>query len=147
MTIKNIVLGIAIIILTISVVVYGINTVYSEPEYSDFCNEFLGKNAEIIGDQKDCEGIGGKWNDYENEVRCVTAPCPQGYCDRDYNCRLEYEAESETYSKTLFSITLPLGIIIIALGALIFGLEAVGAGLMGGGVGCYALGYWRILEI
>ena len=38
MILKNIVLGIAIIILTISVAVYGINLLYDKPEYADFCD-------------------------------------------------------------------------------------------------------------
>ena len=51
MSLKNIILGIAIIILTISVAVYGINIFYDRPEYGDFCGEF--KTAEIIDTVKD----------------------------------------------------------------------------------------------
>lgn len=144
MSLKNVVIGIAIIILTISVAVYGINTFYNSPEYSDFCDEF--KTPEIIETQERCEEIGGQWSSYGG-------PRPVGgaenYCDRDFTCRGEYDDSREKYSRTLFLITLPLGIAIIALGALIFGLEAVGAGLMGGGVGIILWGvggFWRFAD-
>lgn len=148
MNIKNIVLSVAIIILTIFVVVYGINTFYDKPKYDSYCGEF--KTQEIIETQERCEEIGGKWilfNDGEipRPVKPVEG-IEEGYCDRDFSCRSEFESASENYYKNLFLITLPLGIAIIILGALVFGLEAVGAGLMGGGVGTilYGVGgYWR----
>ncbi len=142
MTLKNVVIGIAIIILTISVIIFGINTFYSSPEYEDFCDEF--RKAEIINDSGQCEEIGGKWNSYGNP-RPIEGDII-GYCDGDFICREEYNAERESYSRSLFLITLPLGILIIVLGALMFKLEAVGAGLMGGGVGVIlwgVFGFWE----
>lgn len=144
MSLKNVVIGIAIIILTISVVVYGVNTFYNSPEYQDFCGEF--KTAEIINDSERCEAIGGQWN-LDIGPRQVVGS--EGYCDRDFTCRQEFEDARKTYSRTLFLITLPIGIIIIAVGALVFGLEAVGAGLMGGGVGIILWGvggFWRFAD-
>jgi hypothetical protein len=144
MSLKNVVIGIAIIILTISVAVYGVNTFYASPEYEDFCDE--SRIAEVIEDAERCEAIGGQWSVYDGP-RSVDGA--EGYCDRDFTCREEYEDARETYSRNLFLITLPLGILIIALGALIFGLEAVGAGLMGGGVGIILWGvggFWRFAD-
>jgi len=143
MKLRDIILGIAIMILTIFVVVYGISVFYPGVEYSDFCNEF--KTAEIVETQERCEQIGGQWNAYEEEIRCVTTPCPQGYCDRDFTCRENYEDAQETRSRIIFFIALPLGIALLVLGGFVFGLEAVGAGLMGGGIGTIlygAGGYW-----
>ena len=55
MSIKNIVIGIAIIILTISVIVYGIGIFYDEPEYEDYCGEFrvlsVPSKPQWLGDQ------------------------------------------------------------------------------------------------
>ena len=144
MSLKNVVIGIAIIILTISVVVYGVNTFYNSPQYEDFCGEF--KTEEFINNSEQCEAIGGQWNPYTGP-RAVEGT--EGFCDRDFTCRQEFENARETYSRNLFFITLPLGIAIIALGALIFGLEAVGAGLMGGGVGIILWGvggFWRFAD-
>tara|TARA_Y100000034_G_scaffold79823_1_gene95817 strand:+ start:25070 stop:25600 length:531 start_codon:yes stop_codon:yes gene_type:complete len=141
MGIKDIIIGIAIIILTISVVVYGINTIYPRPEYADFCEEF--KTQEIIETQERCEEIGGKWNFYEGPRPVLEK---ENYCDRDYTCRKDYDSAREKYSKNVLVISIPLGILIIVLGAYFFRLDSVGAGLMGGGVGTLiygAGGYWR----
>ena len=142
MNVKNLVLGIAILIVTISVVVYGINTFYEKPEYTDFCGEY--QTQEVIETQAQCEAIGGQWNSYDapkNEI--------QGYCDRDYTCRQEYDDAREIYSRNVFIIAIPLGIIIIVIGALAFHLDAVGAGLMAGGVGTiiYGVGgFWQFAQ-
>ena len=132
MNIKNLVLGIAIIILTIFVVIYGISTFYTAPEYEDFCEDLgVGK---VIETEEECTELGGRWNDDVD------------HCDKSYECREDYDDAREVYFRNLFLITLPLGLVIIVVGALVFGLEAVGAGLMGGGVGTilYGVGgYWR----
>jgi hypothetical protein len=146
MSLKNVILGIAIIILTISVAVYGINLFYDKPEYSDFCDEF--KTAEVIEDQARCVEVGGKWNE-DGLPRKVGSEDVTGFCDRDYTCRMELENAQEKYSRNVFFIALPLGIAVIALGAFVFGLEAVGAGLMGGGIGIilYGVGgFWRFAD-
>ena len=142
MDVKNIVLGIAIMILTIFVVVYGNNLVFDKPQYEDYCGSV--RSVQVIETQAECEAAGGQWT--PQDIKCITTPCPQGYCDLYYKCQAEYDAAQEKYYRNLFLITLPLGIIIIIVGAIIFGLEAVGAGLMGGGVGTilYGVGgYWR----
>ncbi len=146
MSLKNIVLGIAIIILTISVAIYGINLFYDRPEYSDFCAEF--KTAEVIDTQERCEAIGGMWN-ADGISRKIDGSDVTGFCDRDHTCRIELENALEKYSRNVFLFALPLGIIVIAVGAFAFGLEAVGAGLMGGGVGIilYGVGaFWRFAD-
>jgi len=147
MDLKNIALGIAIVILTISVAVYGIGLLYDKPEYTDFCAEF--KTAEIIDTQERCEEIGGKWNEDGIPRKVVDEGEVRGFCDRDYTCRNELEEAQEKHSKNVFIIALPLGIITIALGAFVFGLESVGAGLMGGGIGIilYGVGaFWRFAD-
>ncbi|MGD9275577.1 MAG: hypothetical protein PVJ67_00215 [Candidatus Pacearchaeota archaeon] len=131
MDIKNIVLGIAIMILTIFVVVYGNNLIFEKPEYDDFCGSV--RTAKVIETQSECAAEGGVWEDH-------------GYCNIYSGCEEEYDKAREKYYKKVFLVTLPLGIIIIAIGALVFGLEAVGAGLMGGGVATilYGVGgYWQ----
>ena len=148
MSVKNLVIGIAIIILTISVVVYGVNTFYSSPEYSDFCEEF--KTVQVIETKEQCDAIVGKWNaDIVPRPVVEGEKIIEGYCERDYTCREEYEDARQKYSRNVFFIALPLGILIIVFGAVFFGLEFVGAGLMGGGVGTilYGIGgYWRYNE-
>jgi len=142
MILKNIILGIAIVILTIFVTVNGIGVFYPKVEYSDFCNEF--KTAEVIETHERCEEIGGRWT--QEDIRCVTTPCVQGYCDRDFTCRQDYESAQEERAKKVFYVALPFGILILLVGGFLFHLEAVGAGLMGGGVGTIVYGagsYWQ----
>lgn len=146
MKIKNFVFGLAIIIVTIAVVVYGINTFYPGPEYEDFCEDY--KTAKIIETQQECETEGGKWDAYNNP-RTIDGKEQTGYCNMYYYCQQDYETADQNHARIVFLIALPLGIAIILLGAFGFGLESVGAGLMGGGVGTilYGIGgYWRYTE-
>ncbi|MFH1889322.1 MAG: hypothetical protein ABIJ58_00380 [Nanoarchaeota archaeon] len=145
MALKNIVIGIAIMILTISVVVQGVALIYERPNYDDYCGEF--KINQIIENQEQCETTGGQWE--PQDIRCVTEPCPQGYCNRDFTCSKDYDVANGVYSRNIFLIALPVGIAVIAVGALIFGLEAVGAGLMAGGVGVIlwgVTGFWSFAD-
>lgn len=141
MHLKNIIISIGIIILTVAVAIYGINVFYNSPDYNDYCKE-----AEMnwyINNSAQCEAVGGKWSEY---VGPKTAGITEGYCDTAYTCRTQYEADQEIYSKNVFLIALPLGIVIITFGALVFGLMAVGAGLMAGGVGVIlwgVMGFWN----
>lgn len=140
MIIKNVVLGIAIVILTISVVAYGINVFYDSPEYEDYCGEL--RDVFQVDNQIECEAEGGYWNTEIKPIREVQ----NGWCDTNYECGEEYDIANEVYSRNLFVIALIVGIVILVVGGFLFSLEAVGAGLMGGGVGVilYGVGaYWR----
>ena len=145
MNVKNIITGIAIIILTIFVTFYGINTFYPKPEYESFCGDV--ETQEIIETQDRCEEIGGKWTVYER-VKPVENEV-EGFCDRDYYCRQDMDEAMKLRSRNVFLIALPLAIAIIIVGAFLFSLESVGAGLMGGGVGTLIYGagaYWPYSE-
>lgn len=145
MSIKNIVIGIAIIVLTILVSFYGINTFYPKPNYDDFCGDI--NTQEVIETQERCEELGGKWSVYE-AVEPIKSDV-KGFCDRGYYCRQELGDATRLRSRNVFFIALPLAILIIIVGAFLFKLEFVGAGLMGGGVGTLIYGagaYWPYSE-
>lgn len=140
MNIKSIILAIAIIILTIFVTFYGINTVFPKPNYDDFCGN-VSYNIPI-NNNATCVAQGGRWS-YNSGPKIVGQA--DGYCDLYYTCQQQYTNLDRARSKNVFFLALPLGIVIVALGAFFFGLEAVGAGLMGGGVGTLIYGsgaYW-----
>jgi len=142
MSLKNIILGIAIVILTIFVTVNGISVFYPKVEYNNFCDE--SKSVEIINTPEQCIDVGGKWTSQERI--CSEVPCAQGYCDRAFTCRSEYNDACELRAKKVFYVALPLGILILLIGGFLFYLESVGAGLMGGGVGTIVYGagnYWQ----
>lgn len=140
MNIKDIVLGIAIIVLTIFVTYYAINTFFPSVNYNDFCGQ-VNYNTQI-NDNATCTAQGGMWS-YIQGPKIDNQST--GYCDLTYYCNQQYENMAKSRAEKVFFIALPLGIIIIIAGAFFFGLEAVGAGLMGGGVGTLIYGsgaYW-----
>jgi len=144
---KNIVIGLGILILTMFVTIYGMNTFYDKPEYDDFCGEL--KTAQILDNQISCESVGGKWNAYDYEERPLLEeeiPTKEGYCERDYTCRKGYEDASKSYAKKIFITAIPISVIIILIGAFLFSLNSVGIGLMLGGIGTLIYGagsYWQ----
>ena len=162
MSLKNILLGIAILILTIFVTFYGINTVFPKPDYEDLCpSQFTSKPYqdrsvcpavcipayEIVRSEcvyNEC-GLGcgpDEVNSFSNSSLCEQAL-------EDLKCYDRYNDALKERSRKVFFLALPLGILILAVGAFFFGLESVGAGLMGGGIGTLIYGsgaYWPYTE-
>ena len=139
MNVKDMILSIAIIVLTIFVTFYGINTAFPKPSYDDFCGNISVNQP--ISNNETCIAQGGRWIHYEAPKGIAS----ESYCDLYYTCSQQYDTLSKARSKKVFFLALPIGILIVALGAFVFGLEAVGAGLMGGGVGTLIYGagaYW-----
>ena len=161
MKLRDVILGIAIMILIIFVVVYGISVFYPSVNYDNYCPEGrfpvpIEKTNETI-----CPAVCVLL--YEIKAgECVFNECGSG-CGADgittfdtlqqceivasgKTCYGEYENAMEIRSRIIFFIVLPLGIVLLVLGGLLFGTEAVGIGLMGGGIGTilYSAGrYWR----
>lgn len=135
MKIKDVILGIAIIILTIFVAYYGINTIFPKANYEDFCKPEI-VNV-YVNNSTYCASSGGIWNP---TIGAKEVNQPIGYCDFYSKCSKEFDDVNKNRSKKVFFIALPLGILIICVGSFFFGLEAVGAGLMGGGVGTLIYG-------
>ena len=60
MNLKNVILGIAIIILTIFVTYYGINTFLPKPDYDVYCT--ADRYNIYINNSAECVAADGKWN-------------------------------------------------------------------------------------
>lgn len=164
MLLKNIVIGIAILILTVSAVVYGVHTFYKSPEYSDFCPDYARPVSFDLNGSKICPEVCVEMYEIKNGS-CILNSCGSG-CGPDgitsfsttEQCQLGlqgktcydlYDSAHEVYSRNIFLVALPVGVAIVITGALVFGLEAVGAGLMGGGVGIILWGvggFWRFAQ-
>lgn len=143
MSIKNLVFGIAIFILTLAVGVYGINTVLGKgPQYDQVC-----PMKQIVTEQA-CLLENGTWTNYTyNDPKAASMPVPEnGYCDLYTNCQPRFDEVNRIYSRNVFFFALPLGIAIIIIGALLFGLESVGSGLMAGGVGLILYGIGSVWQ-
>lgn len=161
---KNIVLGIAILILTMFVVIYGINTFYEKPQYDDYCASERYPVPDKNNGSEVCPAVCVEMYEIQNG-ECVLNECGSG-CGPDGRttfdklsqceialsgkaCHEVYNDAQEKYSRNVFLIALPLGILIIAAGAALFSLEAVGIGLMGGGIGTILYGvsdYWSYAD-
>lgn len=143
MNLKGILIGIAILVLTMFVTTYGVDMIFEKPVYEDFCPVSIWKVVEM--NESTCFDGGGKW--------IPTPAMPEGdrvgYCEQDYRCSEAYDLAKERHSMNIFLITIPLGILILLVGFFFFRLEIVGVGIMAGGIGTLLRGigsYWRYTE-
>jgi di/tricarboxylate transporter len=137
-TLRNVIIGIGIFILTLFVVVYGISLFYPSVDYDNYCGKFY-----QITNEADCISEGGTWQ--AAELKSAEA-VPNGFCSESRTCQDEYDSANMKRSKNVFIIAVPLGLILIALGAFVFHLNSVGVGIMFGGIGTLIYGagnYWR----
>lgn len=128
---KNLALGIGIIVVFALLLWQGIEAFYPSPNWEDYCGdkEIPGK---IIEDKNSCEINGGRWT--PQEIRCVTEPCPQGYCDLYYQCNLDLQEDQESHSQVVFIISLIAAVVVIIVGYSFLKTEPVGSALIGSGV-------------
>ena len=159
---KQVLLAVAIAIVFVFFVGFGISTFYPMPKYEDYCKE---KELVNIQTKEACDKAEGKWTDttsYErpipakvgipvssNEFLCnkidergknITFNCQtieqieqQGYCDLYYYCSQEFNKVNEKYNRNVFIIATGIGIITLIVGFALK-LASVSAGLMSGGV-------------
>jgi len=168
---KNILLGIAIAIVLVFFIGFGIASFYKSPKYEDFCGE-REKFVDVITEQK-CDELSGKWNPTENarpvdniennQLLCtklsekddaVTLNCKnqeqldnRGYCDRYFYCSEEFDGVREIYNRNVFIVAIGIGIIALIVG-IALKLATVSSGIMGGGILIIIYGtmrYWTDL--
>src|SRR3989338_3404880 len=126
MLIKNILIGLAITILGSFVAIYGILAFYGEaPQWDKYCGSILQPLYEINTSQQ-CSDLNGKWNPTYTDGRYAPTPVKSGlvgYCDLYYDCNLQLQKSQESYSRTLFIITVPVGagIMLAGIVTLIYG--------------------------
>jgi len=146
MNLKERILAIAIAILFVIFVYYGIQTFYHEPDYSDYCNSTLYSKPYYADNARpynytlcqsiekanqpvemQCNNAQGMMQ-YETDGNGCQVATTCDYCNRDYN------QHTEKYNRVVFIISGIIGILAIVIGAIILSLESVGSGIMGGGV-------------
>jgi len=168
---KHIILAVAIAIVFVFFVGFGISSFYPAPKYENYCNtqEFKQYNM-----QNECESGNGKWivNEATRPVpekmqsgqllctklsekdNAVSLSCEtldqltnQGYCDLYYYCNQAFQDVNEKYNRNVFIIATGIGIIALIAG-IALKLVSVSAGFMGGGVLTIIYGtvrYWSDL--
>jgi hypothetical protein len=107
---------------------YGLGLLYPGPEYEYFCDNRTAQPTQDLT-KSQCEAGGGKWYERSGQsggtASATVAVGPTstqrsdfstssvsatGYCDRDYECRENYESAQETHDRTAFAILSVLGL-------------------------------------
>jgi hypothetical protein len=121
------------IILTVVVVAavnVGLTIFLDEPEYGDFCD--WEKMPITIDTIEVCESVGGKWT--SQEIKCVSEPCPQGFCDADFICREEYDKARDDFNQIRFYVFAIIGLLLLIGGLFIDDISFRSVGLASGGI-------------
>ncbi|MFA7707494.1 MAG: hypothetical protein WCX73_00935 [Candidatus Pacearchaeota archaeon] len=117
----TIIVSIILTAIIISLVNVGTSLFLPTPEYNDYCGKIitpqLSQNQEIT--QELCESTNGTWN--SQDIKCITTPCPQGYCDFYTKCQNEYESAMKPYNQIRYYIFAGIGFILLLIG--LFALE------------------------
>lgn len=161
---KKIILTIAIAIIFVFFIGFGIDAFYDSPEYEDFCGERIRPR----NTKESCEANDGEWIEdeikpvadqflctkgSENEDGEIILICntriddrEYGYCDINRKCEDEFDKARDVYNKNVFIICAVIGLITIAVAGIYLKKESVGAGTLAGGVLTVIYGtirYWE----
>jgi len=130
----SILISIILTVIIVSTVNVGTSLFLKEPEYDRFCNYTKTIPLETYDNiTKDvCEQHNGTWT--PQNVQCIKAPCPQGYCDFYQKCSQAYSDAQKPYNQYRFYIFAGLGFILLLVG--LFAVEnlIVITGLATGGI-------------
>ena len=146
MNVKNVVIGIVIAFVFLLFCVYGTNLLYKAPNYNTYCNVSVPPYTENIT-QQICESQNGTW--IAQNIQCIKAPCPQGYCDYYSKCSPLFDAANKSYAQNLFIISIVISLIVIMIGAFLISVPSVSGGLMFGALMYLIYGtarYWGFMD-
>jgi len=150
MRVKNLILGLGIVIVYGLVLWQGIQAFYPSPEYNDFCDvEIYPKYAEpysvsnctyvptLREKEAACSKAGGLFRYNYDNIGCAI----DGYCDE---CQIEFNEAQDKHSRTVFFISLIAGIVTLIVGYAVLSVEPVGSALLGSGI--WAIFYGTVLN-
>jgi hypothetical protein len=112
----SIIIGIILTIIIVSLVNVGTSLFLKEPEYEKYCNRSSSPALETYDNitKETCEAYNGTWT--PQNVQCIKAPCPQGYCDFYQKCNQEYNDAQKPYNQKRFYVFAFLGFILLIFG-------------------------------
>ena len=138
MRIKHKLVSIAIALVLVFFIGYGIELFNDSPVYGDFCSTDLYE----IRDEGKCAEAGGMWNGAES----VDRPVPEkGFCGETKECRDAYQDARVSNDQIVFIVAVLLGVVALVVG-LYLKKETATNGLVGGGVLSILYGtirYWE----
>ena len=136
MNVKNLVLGIGIVIVFALALWQGIETFYPSPQWDSYCtsNEIA---SPIISEKEmptieNCTAQGGTWTN--------------GYCDYYFECQQQFDTAQDSHAKVAFIISIIVGFLALIVGYSILSTEPVGSALFGSGIWSFFYGTvinWR----
>jgi hypothetical protein len=131
MKIKNLILGVGIVVVFALVLWQGIQAFYPSPQWEDFCGAIRlpVKPAEPFN-QTTCEEKNGIWK--------------QDYCDFYTYCQEDYETKRNYHAQIAFFISLIVALLAIILGFTFLKIEPVGSALLASGV--WAIFYGTVIN-
>lgn len=158
--IKRTLMAIAIALILVFFIGYGVNTFFEEPKWDDFCGERIGKG--LYETQASCESAGGGWTETEarpmvenlkpNQLICTQQPSVKGdaielscitkeqneaatgWCDVNKKCQEEYEAARDPHNRISFIILAIIGVLIVLVATVFLKENVVSYGTLGGGI-------------
>lgn len=113
-TALSILISIILTIILVSLVNVGISLFLNEPAYDRFCNMSKSIPVEENLTLEICEANNGTW--IPQNIQCLKAPCPQGYCDFYQKCNEAYQVSFKAFEQVRFYILAILGFILLLLG-------------------------------
>ena len=135
---KKLLLSIAIMLVFVFFVGYGIEVFYPSPEYQDTCREDL----HTIENQAECISQSGEWN---QGMPSPEGSYDKGMCQPSKECYSQFDILREKHDRVIFIISIIVGIIAIISGFMIQ-KDAVGSGLIGGSILLILYGTMRYWE-
>lgn len=141
MNIKNLVLGIGIVVVFALALWQGVEAFYPSPQYNDFCGNV---EPRVSAGSIAKENI----DFYENQTICLEndGEWRNGYCDYYSKCSDEWNDARDDYSKVVFFVALIVGVLALIVGYSILSIEPVGSALMASGIWSFFWGTvinWR----
>jgi len=130
----SILISIILTIIIVSITNVGTSLFLNEPDYNRYCNTTKTIPIETYDNvtKQICEDNNGTWT--PQNVQCIKAPCPQGYCDFYQKCNQAYQDAQKPYNQYRFYIFAGLGFILLIIG--LFAVENLIqiTGLAAGGI-------------
>ncbi len=135
---KNIAISVAIALIFVFFVGYGIEVFHKGEKMETYCPNTLYE----ITDNATCIKEGGVWSAEDPRA----APIPvKGMCQPPFNCYEKYEQQQSRHDKVVFISSIIIGLLAIVAGVLLR-REVVGTGILAGGILVLLYGtirYWR----
>ncbi len=132
---------------------YALKVIYNAPEWDEYCQKEQVEKR--IDTEESCLEVGGAWKEndktyeamrYDPVAEQAILEKTNGWCDRHYECRLNYEEDRESYEKNVFMTLVALGVISIIVGFFMASIELVSMALSLGGVLTFivaSIRYWE----